>query len=178
MASADLLKLIRTMLGKGLTYGQAEEISKATVPVNAKAGTFVFREGDGAEGLMLLAKGTVEILRNTADGGTQRVAVVEAPTVLGEMGLLLDRGHTASVKAQTDCEFHQLTKTQFTRLLAADNIAAYKLIATIAEVLANRLQRMDDKVVELSAATKSLPVAPPVEELAAFKQKLFTEWSF
>jgi hypothetical protein len=36
---------------------------------------------------------------------------------------------------------------------------------------------MDDKVVELSGAT-SAPAAAPVEELTAFKQKLFSEWSF
>jgi hypothetical protein len=34
---------------------------------------------------------------------------------------------------------------------------------------------MDDKVVEL-ARRRDCP--PPVEELAAFKQKLFSEWNF
>lgn len=177
MASADLLTLIRTMLGKGLTYEEADQIAKATVLVKAEAGTLIFSEGESAEGLMLLATGTVEILRMTRTGRMQSVATVEAPTVLGEMGLLLERGHTASVRAQTECELHHLTKTQFSRLLQSDSLAAYKLIATIAAVLAHRLQRMDDKVLELSAAT-SAPAAAPVEELTAFKQKLFSEWSF
>ena len=177
MPSADLLRLIRTMLGKGLTYEEADQIAKATVPVKADAGTLIFSEGDGANGLMLLATGTVEVLRTTRTGRMQSVATVEAPTVLGEMSLLLERDHTASVRAQTACELHQLTKTQFSRLLQSDSLAAYKLIATIATVLAHRLQRMDDKVVELSGAA-SAPAEAPVEELTAFKQKLFSEWSF
>jgi CRP/FNR family transcriptional regulator, cyclic AMP receptor protein len=177
VSSADLHKLIRTMLGTGLTYEEADQIAKATVPVSAEAGTLIFSEGDSAEGLMLLAAGTVEVLRTTHTGRLQSVAVVEAPTVLGEMSLLLDRDHTASVRAQTHCELHQLTKTQFTRLLQSESLAAYKLIATIAAVLAHRLQRMDDKVVELSGAT-SAPAVAPVEELTVFKQKLFSEWSF
>jgi CRP/FNR family transcriptional regulator, cyclic AMP receptor protein len=177
VASSDLLRLIRTMLGKGLSYEEADQIAKATVPVRAEKGSLIFSEGDAAEGLMLLATGTVEILRTTHTGRMQSVATVEAPTVLGEMSLLLERDHTASVRAQTDCELYQLTKTQFTRLLQSDSLAAYKLIATIAVVLAHRLQRMDDKVLELSAGT-SAPQVAPVEELTAFKQKLFSEWSF
>jgi CRP/FNR family transcriptional regulator, cyclic AMP receptor protein len=175
---ADLLKLIRTMLGTGLTYEEADQIAKATVPVKAQAGSLIFNEGEGAEGLMLLATGTVEILRTTRTGRMQTVATVEAPTVLGEMSLLLERNHTASVRAQTDCELHQLSRTQFSRLRQSESLAAYKLIATIAAVLAHRLQRMDDKVIEMSATTTSAPAAAPVEELTAFKQKLFSEWSF
>jgi hypothetical protein len=34
---------------------------------------------------------------------------------------------------------------------------------------------MDEKVIELS---RQRDVPAPVEELAAFKQKLFSEWSF
>ena len=177
MPPADLLKLIRTMLGTGLSYEEADQIAKATVPVTAEAGSLIFSEGDGAEGLMLLATGTVEVLRTTRTGRMQTVATVEAPTVLGEMSLLLERNHTASVRAQTDCELHQLSKTQFSRLRQSESLAAYKLIATIAAVLAHRLQRMDDKVIEMSATT-SAPAAAPVEELTAFKQKLFSEWSF
>ena len=176
MPPGDLLKLIRTMLGTGLTYEEADQIAKATVPVKAQAGTLIFSEGDAAEGLMLLAAGTVEVLRTTRTGRMQSVATVEAPTVLGEMSLLLERNHTASLRAQTDCELHQLSKTQFARLRQSDSLAAYKLIATIAAVLAHRLQRMDDKVLEISAA--SAPAAAPVEELTVFKQKLFSEWTF
>ena len=95
--------------------------------------------------------------------------------MLGEMSLVTDRRHSATVRAQTDCEFRLLTKRDFLRLLEQENIAAYKLLATIAEVLARRLYRMDEKALELAAQRDR---AAPVEELAAFKEKLFSEWTF
>ena len=42
-------------------------------------------------------------------------------------------------------------------------------------MLAVRLTRLDQKVLELSAHREAVA---PVEELQTFKQKLFTEWTF
>jgi CRP-like cAMP-binding protein len=164
------------VLGPSLTYEQAQQLGNAGVPVAAKAGTLVFREGERSEGLLILTEGKVEVFRETA-GTAKHIATIEAPTVIGEMGLLLDRGHSASIRALTDCEFMLFTRTQVQRLLDSDSLGAYKLMASIAEVLARRLQAMDDKVVELMGRTADSAV-PPVEELAAFRQKLFGEWSF
>jgi CRP/FNR family transcriptional regulator, cyclic AMP receptor protein len=173
MTTADTIKLIRSVLGKSLTSEQAQQLGAASVPVAAKAGTQVLKEGERSEGLLILRRGTVEVFRDVA-GTSKSIATIEAPTVLGEMGLVLDRGHTASVRAVTDCEFLLLTRTQFHRLIGSDSLGAYKLMATIAEVLARRLQLMDEKVLELSARSDA---ARPVEELAAFKHKLFSEWT-
>jgi hypothetical protein len=52
---------------------------------------------------------------------------------------------------------------------------AYKVVATIAEVLARRLWLMDEKVLDLAAQRER---SDSVEELAAFRDKLFSEWTF
>ena len=57
-----------------------------------------------------------------------------------------------------------------------ESVAAFKLLHTLAEVLAQRLNRMDAKFIELTK--KYNGGAKPVEELSAFKEKLFTEWKF
>jgi hypothetical protein len=54
-----------------------------------------------------------------------------------------------------------------------DSLAAYKVLAILAEVLARRLLRMDDKFVEISRRAASAHL----DELRAFRDKLFTEWS-
>ncbi len=64
---------------------------------------------------------------------------------------------------------------EFLRLLERDNLAAHKLIGAIAEVLARRLRRMDDMAMDLLGRSDT---PPRVEELARFKEKLFSEWSF
>ena len=175
MTAGQIRDMIRSVLCKGLTVEQADQIVWALIPLKVNAGHNVLREGDNPSGLFLLMKGTVDILKRTRDGGTQSLGTVEAPTVLGEMSLITERPHSATVVSLTDCDFFLLTKLQFERLIASESIAAYKLIGTIAEVLAARVKRLDEKVVELSAARGA---SPTVEELTAFKQRLFSEWSF
>ena len=175
MSPGDLREQVRRTLCKGFTADQAAQIIQATIPLSIGAGRAVMREGDNPSGLFVLLRGTVEVLKQAADGHRQPLARIDAPTVLGEMSLITARPHSATVEAVTDCEFALLTRAQFQRLLDAESLAAYKLIATIAEVLAGRVVRLDQKVLELPAAKES---APAVEELAACKQKLFSEWSF
>ena len=174
MTDPALVQTVCSVLCKRLRPAQAEEIIAASRPLTVGATSLILREGDEAAGLLLFLKGTAEILKQGPDG-SQQIAIVEAPTVLGEMSLVTDRRHSATVRARTDCELRLLTKRDFLRLLEQENIAAYKLLATIAEVLAQRLYRMDEKAVELAA---QLGRAAPVEELAAFKEKLFSEWTF
>ncbi len=175
MLAGQVRDTIRSVLCKGLTLEQAEQITRLLVPVKASASHPLMREGDSPTGLFVLLKGTVEIVKKAPNGEAQFLARVEAPSVLGEMSLIMERAHSATVQAVTDCELYLLTKAQFQRLVASESLAAYKLIAAIAEVLAGRLTRLDQKVLELTALRE---VQAPVEELATFKQKLFSEWSF
>ncbi len=175
MTGSEAVKIVRSVLGQGFTHEQTDQIVKAMVPVRVEPGAQVLREGEKGQGLLVLLEGTVTIVKRGSDGAEVSIATVEAPTVLGEMSLITDQPHSATVRATTACAFQLLTRSQFDRLLKSENLAAYKIVATLAEVMAWRLSRMDDKVVEL-ARRGDCP--PPVEELAAFKQKLFSEWNF
>ena len=174
MDVAALRGVILKVLGTRLFGAEADEIMHATVPVDLKAGALLMREGDQPRGLFLLLDGSVDVLKTAERGPREVLATVTAPTVLGEMSLLGARSHSASVVAKTDCSLRLLPRDDFARLLDGGSLAAYKLVATIADVLAARLLRMDEKVLELSRQR----AAAPVEELAAFKDKLFSEWSF
>ena len=147
MTPSEAAKIVRRVLCRGLSNEQAEQILKAMLPVKAEAGLAVLKEGERGQGLMVLLEGTVDVVKN---GSTEVLATFTAPTVLGEISLLTEGPHTASVRATTACEFSLLTTTQFQRLLREESLAAYKVIAILAEVLARRLHRMDEKFVEAS----------------------------
>lgn len=147
MTLSEAGKIVRGVLCRGLSHEQSEQILNAMVPVKADANVIVFKEGERPQGLMVLLAGTVEVFK---DGSREVLATFTAPTVLGEISLLTEGPHTASVRAKTACEFSLLTTTQFHRLLRAESLAAYKVIATLADVLARRLRRMDDKFVEIA----------------------------
>ncbi|HEX9818200.1 MAG TPA: cyclic nucleotide-binding domain-containing protein [Methylomirabilota bacterium] len=174
MTASEAARIVRGVLCRGLTHEQTDQIVKAMVPVTAEPGTVVMREGERGHGLLVLLEGTADIVKHDAGQDDVIISTVEAPTVVGEMSLITERPHSATVRARTACEFRLLTRSQFERLLQSENLAAYKVVATLADVIAGRLTRMDEKFAELARRGDGPPMA---EELAAFRRKLFSEWT-
>ena len=79
------------------------------------------------------------------------------------------------MSALTDCRLRLLRKSDFHARLAEGDLAAYKLLGAVAEVLARRVLRLNDTILELSERAHA---AAPMEDLARLRQKLFSEWSF
>jgi CRP-like cAMP-binding protein len=92
---------------------------------------------DGA--ILILKSGKVEIRKNG-----MAMATISGPgSMLGEMAVLLGRGHTASAVAIEDCEFYVLEH-------AGQRLDSNpKLYREIAQHLALRLMRQSDKNIEL-----------------------------
>jgi CRP-like cAMP-binding protein len=203
MQREDVAKIVKNAC-KVLTPAEATEIAAATVPVGVPAGNFVCKQGDRSDGLLIFVRGSVEIARKAPDGAERVLATVSAPTVLGEMGLVTDRPRSASVKATTACEFHVLTKKDFKRMLDDEQLAAFKLVGLLAEIMARRLEAADDRLLAMAAeaqkaaapepaapapapapapdgatpAPSAAPAAARVADLDALREKLFSEWSF
>jgi CRP-like cAMP-binding protein len=171
MPTADLHALVRSVLCKGLTADQAEQLVAATVPMYTPPDTIVLHEGEPSSGLLIFVHGMVDIIKRSATGASQTLATVKAPTVIGEIGLLTDRPRSASVKTRTACEFHLLTRTQFQRLVEMESVSAYKLIVSIAGVLARRLDSMDQKVIALSERPRD---AEPADDLSRLREHVLT----
>lgn len=176
VTASEAAKIVRGVLCRGLTMDQTDQIIKAMIPVTAEPGTVVMREGERGQGLLVLLGGSVEVLKHGRTGLDVALTTVQGPTVLGEMSLVSERPYSATVRTLTACEFQLLTRSQFDRLLKSESLAAYKVVATLADLIAWRLHRMDDKFVELAGRAPSAD-PPPVAELAAFRHKLFTEWN-
>lgn len=161
----ELPDVLRSVLCKRLTPVEAAELAADMVPLETPAGRFVIREGEPSTGLLILLRGTAEIIKRTPDGGSRTIATVTAPTVLGEVGLVADEPRSASVRTITACDFQLLARADFRRLLEEESLAAYKLIATMAEVLARRLALLTRKFVGVNeidqdAALGNEPDAP------------------
>ncbi len=150
MHASEIRKGMNSLL-RGLTAQQVEQLAQASVGQKVAAGHALMNEGDRSSGLVFLLHGGVEIFKHGADGQRESLAKVDAPTLLGEMSLITDRPSSATVMAVTESELQLLSaKAQFQRLIASDSIAAYKLIAILAGVLAERVARLDRKVLELT----------------------------
>ena len=109
----------RAIFQKGLT---------ALPVVTYQAGETVIAEGSRTGRLLILGKGTVAIVKDDIE----IAQVAEPGAVFGELSVLLDKPHTAEVRALETSQFH--VANAFT-LFAQDPIA----ILHVATVLAHRL---------------------------------------
>src|SRR5215212_5997911 len=112
------------------------ELEELLEPVSFKAGQRIFEEGAPEERLFVITSGTVEVYKGLAPGRRQLLARIEAPTVIGEMGLLTEPRATASVEALTRVEAHGVGRDRLLEMLDADSPAACKLIYEIGRTLA------------------------------------------
>lgn len=173
--SEDFLEVICTTLCPTLSRAQAGALLALTEPVGVPAGEILFREGEPGQGLFFFVAGQVEIIQQRRDGSPQAVGIIKAPSLLGEISLVMDGPHTATARALSHCELRFLPKEQFHRRIESSDMAAHRLALGIAVVIARRLLRLNETLLDLAA---SGDVTPRIEEIARLKQKIFSEWSF
>src|SRR6266508_3615531 len=119
--------------------------------------------------------GQVEIVQQRRDGSPQSVGIVKAPSLLGEISLIMDGPHTATARALAHCELRFLSKEQFRRRIDSSDTAAHRLALGIAVIIARRLLRLNETLLDLVAGGAA---TPRIEDLAQLKQKIFSDWSF
>jgi CRP/FNR family cyclic AMP-dependent transcriptional regulator len=115
--------------------------SLANLPlVTYQAGETVIADGSRTGVLLILRKGTVAIVKE----GTEIAKVAEPGAVFGELSVLLDRPHTADVRALETSQFHVADAAA---LLAQNPIA----VLHVATVLAHRLDGANDALIQLKS---------------------------
>ena len=81
-----------------------------------KAGTVIFREGDGSREVYLVLEGRL-LVTCQKDGLPQPVAEIETKSVFGEMSLLDNRPRSATVTALEDCRLVAIPPPTFIAVL-------------------------------------------------------------
>src|SRR5919199_1487137 len=128
---------------------EREELEEVLEPSSFEAGETIFEEGGPEERLYVITSGTVEVHKTVLPGRRQHLATVEAPTVVGEMGLLTEPRATASVEATTRVEAHGVGRDRLLEMLDSDSPAACKLVYEIGRTLAERMAHTNATVAEV-----------------------------
>jgi CRP/FNR family cyclic AMP-dependent transcriptional regulator len=154
---------------------EREELEELLEPASFEAGETIFREG-GLEGrLYVITSGTVEVHKMVLPGRRQHLATIEAPTVVGEMGLLTEPRAAASVEARTPIDAYSIDRDRFLELLDADSPAACKVVHEIGRTLAGRMARTDETIADIIA---QLEGADEATDFDIFQDRLIRDWSF
>ena len=151
------------------------ELEELLEPASFEAGDVIFEEG-GPEGrLYIITSGTAEVYKSVLPGRREHLATLEAPTVVGEMGLLTEPRAAASVEARTPIEAYAIDRDRFLELLDADSPAACKVIYEIGRTLSERMAKTDRSVAEIIARLEDADEATDTD---VFRDQLIQEWAF
>jgi CRP/FNR family transcriptional regulator, cyclic AMP receptor protein len=159
-----------------LTEEEREELEELLEPAGFEAGETIFEEGGPEERLYVITAGSVEVYKMVLPGRRQTLATIEAPTVVGEMGLLTEPRAAASVEARTPIRAYAIDRDRFLERLDEDSAAACKVVHEIGRTLANRLARTNETIADIIG---QLEVASgEATDFDIFQDRLIREWFY
>lgn len=142
LATESELPLAACSLVRGLTPRELRVVTAAMQRRELRAGEVVFRQGDEAEALYVVTRGSVSavvVVRGEVRR-TQRFASLGPGTMFGEMALLDQAGRSADAVADRDACLLVLSREGLETLLREHPELAAKLYRNIAAHLGERLR--------------------------------------
>jgi CRP-like cAMP-binding protein len=166
ITAALLKKLIQVPIFQGLTVPEAAEFFEVATESTLDKGQTLFREGDDGDALYVILSGEVLITKKGIE-----LARLGQHAVLGEMSLVgAGDSRSATATASSEVKLLKVPSRRVQKLLKADNLAALKVVANLAQVMSRRLGLINDKLVETMDRGKKK------EELADFG-KILNHWA-
>ena len=160
---------------QSLNETQFENLQNAGESIRLRAGDTLIERGEERADLYILLEGELQVFVGDGDGKKEVELIrLNAPSVVGELELLTGQPRTASVRAGSDAELLMLPHDKLDARIVDGDPATLKVMVAISRLLAGRLSSMTEKFVELENSVE--PVRS--HELADFRKKLFSEWTF
>jgi MFS family permease len=132
LAATRFARLARLPLFAGVPVPTLEAVAARLVPIAARAGEVVIRQGDPADRFYLIQAGTFEVTRREPgepdDQAPARLRTMTTGEVFGEIGLLRATARTATVTAATDGSLLALDGASFLELVNAGPGLAPRLL--------------------------------------------------
>lgn len=166
--------LSRTPLAEGLDADELARLAKNGRVEHWPEGAVVMEEGSQGPRMVVVLRGGAEVVKAAPDGTVHVLAAVGEGDVLGEMSLLRDGPRSATVRATRALRVFAMDHDAFSGMIEDGDPAAFKLSHRIARVLAQRVDELNHRLVDLLSRSPS----EPAEELARIRQELFTRWDF
>jgi CRP-like cAMP-binding protein len=128
--------------------GELETLARVTRTVEVPAGTVLWREGDEADGLHVVASGTIKIETRLPGERSVEIATVEPGDVLGEIPLLGGGPRWASARALEDCSLLFLGRAEFAGLVSGASPGALAVRRRILALVSDRLRQRHEALAE------------------------------
>lgn len=126
-----MIELKECKLFKDLPSADLERLERAVQRVLIPAGEVIFKEGDPANGLYVVADGVVQISGTISTGQRQIYARVPAGDIFGEMAVLDELPRSATASAEEAAKVYLIPRGLFWRLLGNSPEMLLMLIRSI-----------------------------------------------
>jgi CRP-like cAMP-binding protein len=162
---------------QGISEEEAGAVARHLELVHLPPNQVLFRQGDPCDAMYLLRSGRMEIKVSVAGRPDHLLTSLEAGTIFGEIGLLLNEPRSTTAVAGTSVDLWRISRTTFEGAIERGESWANRFLLAIAQGLARRLLDVSS---QLAAAIGNLEKsgAKPVAELKLLRNRLLTQWSF
>ncbi|WP_332775827.1 Crp/Fnr family transcriptional regulator [Polaromonas sp.] len=141
------LELIRRVpLFSMLTASQAESVAEAVIKRRFKRGEAIVEQGKQSNALSIILTGRARVVTTDTRGREVILATMQPGDYVGEMSLIDNEPHSASVRAEVQTDVLVLGRPEFARCLPENSSMAYAVM----KGLVQRLRHADRKIESLA----------------------------
>lgn len=134
-----------------LTEAELDAILQIARLFRAAEGTVLLRQGQSGSGMFIVVNGTARVTARGVDGLETTLAVLERGDTVGELHLIDQAPHSATVTCAELCTLLQVDTEGFNRLRAAHHPAVYKVLRATAPMICERLRAINERIAAIFA---------------------------
>ena len=144
LSSLDLIR--RVPLFSMLTESQAIAVADAVVKRRFKRGEVIVEQGKKSNALFILLNGRARVVTADSRGREVILATLQPGDHIGEMSLIDNEPHSATVRAEVQTDVLMLGRIEFARCLPENSSMAYAVMRGLVQ----RLRHADRKIESLA----------------------------
>ena len=135
-------------LFKDFSHSELLQLVQNMHGYKAPKGAILFQEGEQDSHLVIITKGKAKILKDDGTGEMKEIAIVHKGATLGEMSIIDNFPHSATVITTEDSEIALITKTNLQNITEKYPALGAKLLWQIATQLSARVRRVSGQLVD------------------------------
>ena len=144
LTSLDLIR--RVPLFSMLTDAQAVAVADGVVKRRFKRGEMIVEQGKKTNALFILLNGRARVVSTDSRGREVILATLQPGDHIGEMSLIDNEPHSATVRAEVQTDVLMLGRNEFARCLPENSSMAYAVMRGLVQ----RLRHADRKIESLA----------------------------
>ncbi len=144
LSSLDLIR--RVPLFSMLTDVQANAVADAVIKRRFKRGELIVEQGKKTNALFILLNGRARVVTADSRGREVILATLQPGDHIGEMSLIDNEPHSATVRAEVQTDVLMLGRIEFARCLPENTSMAYAVMRGLVQ----RLRHADRKIESLA----------------------------